>query len=414
MNIKMQMLSYSSINILNAAVPFIFLPILTAYLTPSDYGLLSLIQLVMTISLPIVLMNTHSIVIIEYSKMNFDDFKSLLSIIVLISFVGFIILEVLFFIFQNQLVIYSHIPLKYVYMIPLFVLFQSIPTLIPIIYQAKKELFNFAKYRIGLTIINILFSLLFVIVFSLGWEGRLYGIVGSFSIFSFIGLFILFKQNLLTFRLNINILIQVLRFGIPLIPHSIGGVILLMSDRLFLVNILGVDSVGVYSVAFQIASVITIILSSINQAWAPNLYAKLNTNPSIEEKRKIVITTYKIMFLMILITMFFLLSSSYLFDVFIDKQYYEGKTLTKIIAIAFLFQGFYFMITNYIFYTKKTYILSYITFFSVLLISLSNYMLINKYGVIGSAYSIVLVWFIFFISTWIISNRIYPMPWKLI
>jgi len=413
MTIKNQMLSYTGVNILNAAVPFMLLPILTAYLNPSDYGLLSLIQLLMVISLPIILMNTHGLLTIEYSKLSLEEFQSLVSTIIWIPIVGFLFLELLFFVFESYIIKYFHIPIEYIYLIPLFVLLQAIPTIVPIVFQAKKEPLNFGKYKISLTIVNILLSLLLVVTFGYGWEGRLWGIVGSFALFTFVGLIILFKLNLLRFTLNKFYLKSALQFGLPLIPHSIAGTFLAMSDRIFLVNMLGEDSVGIYSVAFQVASTVTIIMSSINQAWAPNLFEKLNNNPTIKDKKNIVKTTYKIMGIMTIITLLFILSSSLIFNLFIDERYYEGKTLSKYISIAFLFQGFYFMITNYIFYSKKTYILSYLTFFSVLIVFSSHYFLIKIYGVIGATYAMLIVWFMFFIIIWIASNKIYPMPWRL-
>jgi Na+-driven multidrug efflux pump len=49
----------------------------------------------------------------------------------------------------------------------------------------------------------------------------------------------------------------------------------------------------------------------------------------------------------------------------------------------------------------------------MLLSFLLNYFLIKRFDIIGAAYAMVLVWFLFFIFSWIISNKIYPMPWSL-
>ncbi len=411
MNLRSQMLSYTGVNILNSAVPFLLLPILTAYLTPDNYGLLSLVQLLMLVSLPIVLMNTHGLLTIEYSKLSLERFQRLVSTILWVPIVGFLSLEVLFFLLEEQIIRYFHIPIEYLYFIPFFVLLQAIPTIITIIFQAKKEPLNFGKYKISMTIANILLSLLFVILFSMNWEGRIYGIVGSFALFTIVGFFILYRLNLLKFTLDGEFLNISMRFGIPLIPHSIAGTFLAMSDRVILANMLGESSVGIYSVAFQIASAVTIVLSSINQAWAPNLFEKLNNNPTQEDKKDIVKTTYKIMGVMILITLSFIFVSSFVFDIFIDKSYHDGKVITNYIAVAFLFQGFYFMVTNYIFYSKKTHILSYITLFSVLIVFVSNYLLIGAYGIIGAAYAMIIVYISFFLIVWYFSNTIYKMPW---
>jgi O-antigen/teichoic acid export membrane protein len=61
MSLRKQILSYSGVNIINASVPFLLLPILTSYLSPSDYGILSLVQLLMALAFPIVL-NAQSLI----------------------------------------------------------------------------------------------------------------------------------------------------------------------------------------------------------------------------------------------------------------------------------------------------------------------------------------------------------------
>lgn len=408
-----QIFSYSIVNIINAAVPFLLLPILTTYLAPNEYGLLSLIQLLMVISLPILLMNTAGLLTIEYSRLSFDKFQTLLSTLFWIPIVGFILLECIFFYLEEFIVKYFHIPSDYIFLIPLFVLVQAIPTIVPIIFQAKKQPLNFGKYKISLTIVNLLLSLLFVVVFNYSWEGRLWGIIGAFSVFSLIGIVILIKLNLLRFKFDLGFLKEALHFGIPLIPHSIAGVFLAMSDRVFLANMLGNDAVGIYSVAFQVASAVAIIMTSINQAWAPTLFEKLNNNPTLENKRKIVKETYKIMLGMVLVTTIFILSSSLIFQLFINEAFSSAVELSQLIAVAFLFQGFYFMITNYIFFSKKTYFLSYITLLSVIIIFIANYFLIPEFGIYGAAYAMLISWIIFFIITWIVSNKIYKMPWRL-
>jgi len=399
--------------VLNASIPFILLPILTTYLSPSDYGTLSLFQLLMLISTPIILMNTQGLLTIEYSQLSFTEFQNLVSSIVLISIFGFLFLEVLFFIFERYILYYFHVPQEYLYFIPLFILLQAIPIIIPIIFQAKKEPINFGKYKISMSIVNISLTLLFVLVFSYGWEGRLFGIVGSFGLFTLIGFIILIKLKLLKLKICIVSIKKSLAFGVPLIPHSIAGVFLIMSDRVFLVNMLSESSVGIYSVAFQISSVVTILFGSINQAWAPNLFEKLNQNPSMIEKKEIVKTTYKIMLLMFGITVISLFVLPYIFDIFIDESYSEGKYIMDYIIIAFLFQGFYYMVTNYIFYSKKTHLLSYITFSTLIIVFISNFILIGLYGIIGAAYTMIIIWILFFFVTWLVSNRVYPMPWRL-
>tara|TARA_B110000908_G_C10257497_1_gene456624 strand:+ start:1353 stop:2603 length:1251 start_codon:yes stop_codon:yes gene_type:complete len=413
MSLRKQILSYSGVNIINASVPFLLLPILTRCLSPSDYGILSLVQLLMALAFPIVL-NAQSLITIEYSNLSVNRFKKLISSILFFAFAGFIVLELGFYLLSDYIYEYFFLPDRLLLFIPVFLLFQVIPILIPFIFQAKKQPFNFGKFKISLTIFNIGLSLFFVMYLNYGWEGRLWGIVGSFAVFNLIGLYLLMKIDLLSFNLDKDSIMQVFRYGIPLIPHAIAAVLISGSSRFFLADIMGVKEVGVFAVSFQVASSIYIIMSSINLAWSPHLFERLNKTPTMDVKLKIIKQSYQIMLFMIIIVVVFLVFSQFIFHVFIDESYHSGLLVSRILAIGFLFQGFYFMFTNYIFYSKKTKYLSFITLFSSIIVVLSNFYFINLIGVLGAAYALVISYMALCLLTAYFANKLVPMPWLLV
>ena len=95
-----------------------------------------------------------------------------------------------------------------------------------------------------------------------------------------------------------------------------------------------------------------------------------------------------------------------------DEKFKSSIQYIIYFAIAFAFQGMYFMITNYIFYVKKTQILSYITFSTAIFHIGLLYILINLNGAIGAAQASLVSFFITFILTWYLSNKVYSMPWS--
>jgi O-antigen/teichoic acid export membrane protein len=171
--------------------------------------------------------------------------------------------------------------------------------------------------------------------------------------------------------------------------------------------------VGVYSVALQVSGGLGILMMSINQAWAPILFERLNTDSSIENKLQIVRLTYKIMLVMLLLSITFMFALPFVYKFFIDVNYHGGIMISLLLVIAFLLQGFYFMVTNYILYSKKTKYLSAITVSSSLLILILNYSLIMNYNMLGAAYAMILTNLILFLSVWFFSNKIFKMPWLL-
>jgi len=411
MSLRRHIVSYSLANMVNASLPFLLLPILTSYLSPEDFGKLTIVQLFLTVSFPFILLNIHGLFVIEYSNLTKDKFAEFVSTMIWIPIFMFVLIEIVFMLFQD--ILYSYLPIKayWIYLVPLFALFQSMPTMIPVIYQAKKEPKNYGIFKISLTFLNFLLSIFFVISLDMGWEGRMWGIFGAFVIYTIIGLIILYRLEYLRFNISLSNIKEALKFGIPLLPHSIAGIMLGMSDKIFLANMLSLADVGLYSVAFQVASGMLIVMTSINQAWVPHLYEKLNKSPDMEAKQVIVSQTYKIMLVMIITTIVFSFLVPVIYKLFIDSKYIDGLLLAQILTIGFLFQGFYFMVTNYIFYVKKTYLLSIITVCSAVTLLILNYYFIRNFALFGSAIAMILGYLLLFILTWFLSNRVYPMPW---
>lgn len=64
-------------------------------------------------------------------------------------------------------------------------------------------------------------------------------------------------------------------FGVPLIPHIMGGFLLMTVDRAVIGSVLSLDAAGYYMVAAQIAGILGIALDSVNKAYVPWLFEKL-------------------------------------------------------------------------------------------------------------------------------------------
>ena len=131
-------------------------------------------------------------------------------------------------------------------------------------------------------------------------------------------------------------------------------------------------------------------------------------------KLKLIKQTYQILLFMIIVVLVFLVLCPFIFYIFIDDSYHSGIFLSRILSFGFLFQGFYFMFTNYIFYSKKTKYLSFITLFSSIIVVLSNFYFINLIGVLGAAYELVISYMALCLLTAYFANKLVPMPWMLV
>ena len=95
-----------------------------------------------------------------------------------------------------------------------------------------------------------------------------------------------------------------------------------------------------------------------------------------------------------------------------NKEYYLAAAIVPLIAIAYVFNGFYYMSVNGIFYSKKTYILPFSTGISAIVSLVLNYLLIPRYGMYGAALATIGAYASLFFTTYIYSQRFYYIKWQ--
>ncbi|MCK4441379.1 MAG: oligosaccharide flippase family protein [Sulfurovaceae bacterium] len=410
MNFFKSLSIYTLTSILNSAVPFLLLPILTNYLTTEEYGLLAIIQIFIIFTIPFVSINIHSTLQLEYYELNKDEFALWISSILVIP-IGMIFVVSLFFIISESLIYhFINISLLWILIIPLIAFMQVVPQTILSIYRISEKAIDYAKYQLGLTIFNLILTLILVVMLNLNWEGRLLAILLSYIVFTFLGIYLLIKMELIVFKVKKSYIKKALHLGIPLILHVVSGALFMMSDRLFISYYIGNDAVGIYAVGGQIAMIALIIQEAFNQAWVPYLFKNLKIG-LIENKIEIIKISYLAILFFSILPFLIELVSPLFFKFFIDTKFIDAMQYVFWIALGYSLLGMYKVVTNYIFYEKRVKILSAMTFLSLMINLVLNYILIKKYGAIGVAYGTAITVSIFFVIAFIIANKVYKMPW---
>jgi O-antigen/teichoic acid export membrane protein len=114
----------------------------------------------------------------------------------------------------------------------------------------------------------------------------------------------------------------------------------------------------------------------------------------------------KIVFYMVLIVIIFVFALPLGYHLAVSKEYWNGLPIARIIGLGFLFQGLYFLNTNYIFYSRKTYFLSALTGLTVASVMLLNYILVPKLGMMGSAYAMLFSWCLLSLVSFFVAQRL--------
>jgi O-antigen/teichoic acid export membrane protein len=361
--------------------------------------------------MPFILLGIHGAINTAYFRSKKEQLPSYVSSCFAISITSSFIILISFFLFKPLIQAHFDIPSIWLMVIPLICLFQTFTSVTLVLFQARKMPVQYGVYQISLSLLNFCLSVLLVVHFKMGWEGRILAILLSFFTFVFVGLYILRKNRFLSRKISKAHIKDALKFGVPLIPHTISGPIVQMADRLIITAFIGLSAVGVYSAAFQIASVVTYASMAFSQAWGPHLFENLKEITEAK-KIKLVKQSYLFMGAFLLMPLLILLLRPLIFNILIhNPQYSEAKDFVFNIAVGAAFGGMYYTVANYIFYEKKTYLLAIITFISALLSVGLNLFFIPRYGTIGASYSYIIVNIYIFIAVWILANKVFPMPW---
>ncbi len=401
---------YTSSNVIRTAIPFLLLPVLTRYLTPTDYGIVATFQVLLAITLVFVSVNMHGAVAVNFFKIEKQELKVYIGNVVFVLSTSFLLTFGVIYAVKAPLSHLIKFPENWLPIIVVVALFQSVFTLTLTLWQVEQKPLPYGIFQISQTILNVTLSLIFVVALNWRWQGRLLGVIIVFIIFGFISLFIIYKRKYIRLNFNRAYIKDALLFGIPLIPHALGGWIITSIDRFFINSMVNVAATGIYTVGYQVGMIIGLLATSFNQAWSPFLFEKLKEN-NIGTKIKIVRFTYLYNIGIIVLALALSLIAPWFLEFFVSKDFHYAYKYVFWIALGYAANGMYFMIVNYIFYVKKTYILAWITFGSAGINIFLNYFLIKTNGAIGAAQATTITFFISFILTWILSARVYKMPW---
>ncbi|WP_367987887.1 lipopolysaccharide biosynthesis protein [Vibrio sp. NTOU-M3] len=400
-------------NIINAAIPFLLLPILTRTLSPEEYGQVAMFQTFIVGLTAFVGVNSIGAANRKFydegnSKKELSKFNGACIQILLGSS---LILLILAYIFIDSLKLFLSIPASWIYSALLVSILIFILNFRLGQWQVRGEAIKYGALQICNSILNMGLSLLLVVVLHHGSQGRVDGQIIAAVLVSVIALFLLKKDKLVKlYAWRPDLIKQILSFGIPLIPHIFGVFLLSAVDRFVINQKLGLSQAGIYMVAVQLSMALSVIFDAINKAYVPWLYDILKHNRA-NEKRMVVKYTYYYFFLLMLLVPVILFISPWILTFVSGEKYSSASQIIGLLCFGQILNGMYLMVTNYVFYAKKTGKLAIVTISSGLINIFLLFILIEKLGVLGAALAFLISKCIQFLFTWILASRVVQMPW---
>lgn len=382
---------YTVLTFIEKGMGFFLMPVFTAYISPHEYGSFNL---VLSITAFLSLFYTFSL---ENALGKFyydykdDKGKLILGTVfftILLSSVFFTIIVYVSFFFLSKYIDIDDLLYRNLLLGFACIAFYPVFSVFRLIYRVKQEAAKYSVLNLCYSFVLILAKVVVVVFLSMQSTGLLSATLLVNLLFCFGSIFYFYRSNGISF--SYPLLREMLNYSVPLLPHSLSGVINSTCDRLFIGYYLTLTSVGVYSVALQVSSIMNIVVSSFSMAYGPWFFEQIKVKTgreSIANIANVGVSCFCVVGLSLAVF------SKEIIMLMASNEYYEAYNYTAILVFVHVFNGVYIFTAGPLLINSTRKYASVSIFTSLLNIPL-NYILIPIYGVYGAAYATLIQMFI--------------------
>jgi O-antigen/teichoic acid export membrane protein len=375
---------YALGDIIPRLIGFVALPILTKYLTPSDYGIVNYVNTLNTFLLAVgfLSINTYFLVFYYRCKSPREQKKLLGNLSSFVILLNILIVVVLLF-FGNYFfkAIGSNIDFYPYIVVAIFTNFFNLFSILP------AALFRVIEKPLPLTVLNILrgliafvLTLVMVIYFNYTALGVLYANLIVNFIFAFI--FLLMVRNHIIWNLNLKQIKKVLAFSLPLVPGSIAYYLTTISDRILIDKYLTLSDLGIYSIAATIALILNIFSYGAYKAFEPYIFKNWGSDQFLAIFEKIRNGFVYVLLIGVLCLSVF---SKEFFVLMTDVKFHEAYWYVPLIIIGVYSASLSMLYGTIITAKEKTKINSLISIIGAAVSVTLNIIFLPKYGLFTAA-----------------------------
>lgn len=401
---------FTATNALAAGMPLLLLPVLTRVLTPADYGLVAMYSVVITAFGALCGFSVHGAVGMRYFDRETMDFPRFVGNCVFILLGTSLLLFLLVLIAGGALQQYVQVPRSWLLIAVGVCALQFLLQIRLSIFQSAKAAAEFALFRSGQALIDAGSSVLLVVSFAMAWQGRLIGMSAGIGVMGLLALLSMLRGGWISLVPNRSDMAQALRFGFPLIPHVIGGMVLATVDRMLITNLAGASATGIYMVALQVGMGVYLIADACSRAISPWFIETLKRNDGAADYD---VARYSLLYFaaLLLFAAVVGLVALYVLPFIVGEGFSTSARYVFLAATAQAVAGMYLIVSNTVFYHGRTLNLSFVTISSGVLNAVLSYFLIQKTGVMGAFIANLVAQIYLFSAIFYLSQRLHPLPW---
>ena len=374
-----RLINYLIFSGLVAGVNFLIVIYMTRHISIEDFGVVGLFMAILYILPQFISFSSIGLVSINKVKLSNEKFlefsKTHLTFSMLIFISVFFISIIIGIIVKEYIILFLVIPIvSFVQYLTMFHNAELVQD-----EQSKR----YGIYKLILSIISLLFTVMAISYYNLSWDGRLYAILFS----ELLLLLITIKYSYTTLRnfvykVDISKFKEYIYFGLPLIFGLSAGWLLNQADRFIVLSFFSLKDVGVYTLAYSIGMIINVINQAVTNAIIPKLYKSLEKKDGHKLVKKLNVY-YSLTILSLALIVGF--SSFWYVPLLFGQEYIQSPMIILFIALAFALNGIYRVSGSVIVFYKRNIIQMKLLYISAILNIILSIALIPFFGMISPA-----------------------------
>ena len=406
-------LIYGLSGVLQRVISIFLIPVYTHYLSPQDYGTIELLDLTSYIVAMVVGIGLGSAVLRFYcsytdkAEQN-EVISTAVAFLLPASFATFLLLHAMSGL-VSRLVFGQEGYRYFVSLVFLALMFSIICGVLMSYIRAKQQAVLYAGFSVLQLGLGLSLNVYLIAGRRMGVLGALYGGAITQAVMAAVLLFLTIHE--VRFHFSLQKLRDMLRFGLPLVPAGMSMFVLNFADRFFLRKYSNLGVVGTYALGYKMGmGLSTMLFAPFYLYWSSYLYEVARK----ENARELFARVQEYLAIGLIFGALGLsLFSQETVRALAPPAYWTAAGIVPIIALAYVFSGFYYYFQLGPVLTKKTKFRAYAATASALVNIALNFLLIRPYGAFGAAWATLLSFLLLAAFSYYFSQRLYRIPYDL-
>jgi O-antigen/teichoic acid export membrane protein len=282
--------------------------------------------------------------------------------------------------------------------------------LVPLnLLQVEERSGLYVKVTLAGTVITAVCIIWLVVVKGLGAYGFVLGTFAGAALMAAPFAVLAARTSKLGFRWDVTR--AALLYSLPLVPHAIAGWVLELSDRALLQRFVSLTELGLYSLGYQLASLLTLAVTAINFAWTPYMYGVVEARPETAATELGKMTTYYGAVLCGLALGLALLGGDAL-RILTEPEYHSAERVVPLTVLGLFFCGLYFVPANLLFLKSRTGLIPLVTIAAGAVNVTVLILLAPRMGILAGAWATAAGYGCMLVFVWIAARSTFPLRYE--